>query len=89
MPLPPPPALAFMITGYPISSTIFIASFSVDISPSYPGTTGMFKDFANSLAFILSPITVITSGFGPINLKPLSIHFSAKEAFSARKPKPG
>ena len=49
----------------------------------------MFKDFANSLALILSPIIAITSGSGPINLKPLSLHFSAKEAFSARKPKPG
>ena len=41
---------------------------------------------ANVLAVILSPIFLIVSGLGPINLKPLFSHISAKLESSARKP---
>ena len=49
----------------------------------------MPADSARYLAVILSPICLIISAEGPINLNPLFSHFSAKSASSAKKPYPG
>ena len=55
IPLPPPPAEAFNITGYFIFSANSIASFLEFIIPSEPGTTGTPTFFIVSFAFDLFP----------------------------------
>ena len=87
MPLPPPPAEAFIIIGYPISFAMLKSFFSsFGILFLNPGTIGIPAFSASFLADILSPIFLITSGDGPINLKPLASHFSANSKFSAKNP---
>ena len=67
MPLPPPPAVAFSMIGYPISFAIFFASSASDNTPSPPGTIGTPADSIVSLAVALSPIDLIIFELGPIN----------------------
>ena len=86
MPRPPPPAAALISTGKPISLAIFIASVSLVTAPSEPGTTGMPRRFAVSLASILSPMMRMCSGVGPMKVILCSSRISAKRAFSDRKP---
>ena len=59
MPLPPPPATALIITGYPIASAISLANSIVSTMPSLPGITGMPEAFIVSLATDLLPILAI------------------------------
>ena len=86
MPRPPPPAAAFTRTGKPIACAIDIASWSEEMAPSDPGTTGMPRRLAVRLASILSPIRRICSGLGPMKWTSCSARISAKRAFSDRKP---
>ena len=86
IPLPPPPAVALIITGYPISFANFLAALTSSNKPSPPGTTGTPALIMVSLAVILSPMLLIISGVGPINLIPWSAQICANFAFSAKKP---
>jgi hypothetical protein len=63
-----------------------MASSSVVTAPSEPGTTGMPAAFTACLAVILSPIILMCSGLGPMNVKPWASTISANRAFSDRKP---
>src|SRR5208283_5015981 len=88
IPLPPPPAAAFSITGYPIcSANLSVASMSK--LRSEPGTNGTPARFMFCRARVLEPINSIDSGVGPMNLRPASAQALAKRAFSERKPYPG
>ncbi len=72
MPLPPPPAAAFTRTGKAVSSPV--------------GTTGTPAATAISRAASLRPIRSITSGAGPIQVRPASATARANPALSDRKP---
>ena len=89
MPLPPPPAAAFNITGYPIFSAISNASFNPFTLPSEPGITGTPAFFIISFALDLFPNNSIISDFGPINFIFDSSHIWANFEFSDKNPKPG
>ena len=56
IPIPPPPAEAFIMTGYPISFEILSTYSTVSTSPTYPGTVLTFASLASFLDSILSPI---------------------------------
>ena len=86
IPLPPPPAVAFSMTGYPISLATLRPSFSSLSNPSDPGTHGTPAAIIVALALDLSPIPLIISGLAPINLIPWSRHISENFAFSDKKP---
>ena len=68
IPLPPPPAEAFSITGYPVSIASFSHSLKSAITPSLPGTQGTPAAFIVDLALALSPIWSIIVPVAPINL---------------------
>ncbi len=86
MPLPPPPAVALISTGKPISWAIFRACFSSSIKPSLPGTTGTPASRAMLRAAFLSPSSCMASGVGPMKSMLQLRQTSLKWAFSARKP---
>ncbi len=86
MPRPPPPAAALMMTGKPICFASAPASSTLSSTPGLPGTSGSPACFMVWRATALSPILRIMSGVGPMNVKPLEAHTSAKCAFSDRKP---
>jgi hypothetical protein len=86
IPLPPPPAAAFTMTGYPISEakrTNSPRSSPDDVMPGMIGTPLLDISFLDST---LSPIKAIASGGGPMKTSPASAHLFAKVAFSARNP---
>ena len=89
IPLPPPPAVAFNITGYPIFVAKVFASSVLDSIPSPPGITGTPADFIVFFAVALSPIDIIISGPGPINVNPFSEQIFENSADSDKKPYPG
>ena len=89
IPRPPPPADAFNITGYPIFSAVSSACSNESTAPSDPGTTGRPHSMAVFLALTLSPILVIISGDGPIQIMPCSSTLCAKSARSDKNPYPG
>ena len=66
MPLPPPPALALIITGYPILSAILTASLVVVMTPICPGTVLTPAALAIFFDSILSPIAAMASAGGPM-----------------------
>ena len=70
MPLPPPPAEAFIIIGSPIFCAILTASSEFFIIPLNPGTTLTFALLAIFLDSILSPIFFIALDGGAINIIP-------------------
>ena len=75
IPIPPPPALALIKMGYPMSKHFF-SKFSEDKSSFFsPGQIGKLLLIAFSLATSLFPIDIIVSGLGPIQIKPESITF--------------
>ena len=87
MPLPPPPAVAFNIIGYPTElEANFLHSSKFLIIPSDPGIVGTPAFFIVSLAAALSPIPSIISGDAPINFIPFSLHIFEKLEFSERNP---
>jgi hypothetical protein len=51
-----------------------------------PGATGTPAFSIRFLALILSPISSIDAGAGPIQVRPASMTLAAKSAFSARNP---
>ena len=55
-------------------------------APSEPGTHGTPAFIIAALALTLSPISRIVSARGPMNTNPDRSTFSAKSAFSDRKP---
>ncbi len=68
IPLPPPPAVAFKMTGYLIFFAVFFASSTSLSKPSDPGIHGTPAAVMVALALALSPIPAICSGVAPINL---------------------
>ena len=85
MPLPPPPALALIRRGKPISSAR-AAKVSGSSSSLAEGVSGTPASATKRRDSILSPISRIASGVGPIHLIPAASTASAKGAFSARNP---
>jgi hypothetical protein len=85
MPRPPPPALAFINKGKPISSASFLACSKFSTS-SQPGITGTSASFIVFLAMSLSPILAITEPLGPMKVIPFSAHKLEKSGFSDKKP---
>ncbi len=85
MPLPPPPAAALISSGKPIVSA---AARNASRSPVgvTEGATGTPCARAKSRAEILSPISRIVSGSGPMKTRPACLTAAAKRAFSERKP---
>ena len=57
--------------------------------PIEPGVTGTPAVLAVSLAVALSPICLIVSGAGPMNVMCIFSHIVAKVGFSDKNPKPG
>ncbi len=86
MPLPPPPADAFIITGKPISDATRTALSVLSISPRKPGTTLTPAAFASFFDWILSPIAAMAFGGGPTKAMPASSQARAKLSRSDRKP---
>ena len=85
MPLPPPPALALIMTGGPTSRIQRSAASSVKRSVT-PGTIGTPAFSMVCRAVTLSPILRITSPEGPMKTTPASRHMSGKKPRSERKP---
>ena len=81
IPFPPPPAAAFIRSGYPI----FLTSFSFEVI----GRVGTLAFIASSLAFNLSPITEMTLGEGPTQIIFSLMTLLANSEFSDKKPYPG
>ncbi len=75
-----------MMTGNPISSQTFLASSKLSTTPSLPGTTGTLFLIMVSLATALSPMELIDSGDGPMNLISCSRQILENSAFSERNP---
>ncbi len=88
MPRPPPPAVAFSISGYPISLPAASAASKVSTAPRLQGATGMPTSSAISLEPILSPSLRIASALGPMNVTPIRSQSSAKAGSSATNPQP-
>ena len=86
MPLPPPPAEAFIMTGKPISCAILTACFSSSITPRKPGTVETLAFAAAFFDSILSPIAAIAFGFGPMKTMPAAASALGKASRSDRKP---
>ena len=70
MPLPPPPADALTRRGAPISAPLRWSDSSSPADSSVPGTTGNPALFMRRRAAILSPISSMDSGDGPIRRVP-------------------
>ncbi|MNI26352.1 hypothetical protein D3C73_800460 [compost metagenome] len=85
MPIPPPPAVLFKMTGYPIDDASATASFTLEIS-GVPGRSGTPALIAISLASCFNPNITICSGVGPINTIPHLLHAAANSAFSLKNP---
>jgi len=88
MPRPPPPAVAFSISGKPMRAATRSTS-SRPIGPPLHGLTGTSAASANSLEAILSPSLRIVSALGPRKTISLASSFSTKLGSSARNPQPG
>ena len=86
IPMPPPPTLALIKIGYPMSLHLDSKLSSLISLLVRPGQIGRLLLIANSLALSLFPIERIVSGFGPIQIIPTSITLCANSAFSERKP---
>ena len=86
MPLPPPPAAALMITGYPIASAMRAASSASAMASVVPGAIGTPASSMMARAAVLSPIARMASGGGPMKTMPARAQASAKSAFSERNP---
>ena len=68
MPMPPPPAAALSMTGYPISQATRSASTAWAVVSWLPGTTG--TPALSRRASVSSPIRRIASGDGPTKVRP-------------------
>ena len=74
-----------MMIGKPMRSTASSASRSVSMTP-VPGRIGTPASVIALRAETLSPMRRMTSGCGPIHVRPHCSTISAKPAFSDRKP---
>ncbi len=83
--MPPPPAEAFSITGYPIRPAAASASL-VSARAPVPGAVGTRTASASARAATLSPMRSMASGDGPTQTSPASRTLRAKPAFSLRNP---
>ena len=84
--MPPPPALALIITGRPMERMISSPSASLLMIALLPGISGRPARRTMSRAVDLSPMSFIAREEGPMKpIRQLS-QTSAKWTFSARKP---
>src|SRR6266851_5446357 len=81
-----PPAAALISSGNPKSAASLEASSSEAMAASEPGTTASPSRWAVRLASILSPISRMCSGLGPMKCTLCSARISANRAFSDKKP---
>ena len=86
MPWPPPPKAALIATGQPCCSPNATTSSTDWIGSSVPGTDETPAAAAALRDEILSPMTSIASGGGPIQVTPRAPIARAKSAFSAKNP---
>ncbi len=66
IPFPPPPALAFIKIGYPISLATCFALSRFIIGSAVPGTSGTLNFATAAFAASLLPMVAIDEGEGPI-----------------------
>ena len=85
MPMPPPPALLFSITGKPIRSASRSAAAASRTMP-LPGANGTPADAAKARAVCFSPNSRKCRGCGPMNAIPAAASRSANSARSDRNP---
>ncbi len=86
IPRPPPPWAALMATGQPNSSPKAV-TWSAEVSTSErPGTPDTPARSAACRELILSPITSIASGGGPMKMTPSPVMARAKSVFSEKNP---
>ncbi len=78
-----------MATGQPNSSPNATISAGDPSTSDRPGTPDTPARSAARREEILSPITSIASGGGPMNVTPRSVMARAKSAFSEKNPYPG
>lgn len=88
-PMPPPPDIAFSVTGKPISSAARTAIPSSCTSPWVPGKIGTLAFWERSRATCLTPKASMISGDGLAQPRPASLASLAKWAFSKRNLYPG
>jgi hypothetical protein len=88
MPRPPPPAVAFTMSGKPSSRATVRACSSASTGPPLQGATGTPQASAMRFEPILSPSARITSGSGPRKTTPSLRHSSANSACSETNPQP-
>ncbi len=86
IPRPPPPKAALMATGQPNSSPKEITSAGSVTGSVRPGTPETPTASAAWREEILSPMTSIASGGGPMKVTPSAATCRAKSAFSEKKP---
>ncbi len=89
IPLPPPPAAALIITGYPAFSAASRNTLSSEALPVIPGISGTPADAIFTRDSTLFPNSRIASAPGPMNVIFSSAHRSGSRGFSARNPYPG
>ncbi len=89
IPIPPPPADAFTMTGYPISSASSMTDSGSSIPAEIPGMIGTPAFAIIFLAVILLPTVSMDLPDGPMKTTPIFSHSLANSGFSARKPYPG
>ncbi|KAH3666342.1 hypothetical protein OGAPHI_004531 [Ogataea philodendri] len=87
-PIPPPPAVALRITGYPILLHAEINWAESEIK-LVPGTTGTSACIASSLAICFRPNFSTESELGPAKRILFLASSAAKLEFSDRNPYPG
>ncbi len=86
MPLPPPPSLALISTGKPMSMAVCLAACTSVMAVSKPGTRGTLYCLAAALAASLLPIRSMASALGPTKVRPAACTARAKPLFSLKKP---
>ena len=86
IPFPPPPAVALIMMGKPISFATSMASSASWMTPSEPGTVGTPASIMDRRAVALSPMARICSGVGPMKVRSERVQISLNSAFSERKP---
>ena len=86
MPRPPPPYAALMATGQPNSLPKSVTSSGEVSTSERPGTPDTPARSAACRELILSPMTSMAPGGGPMNVTPRSVMARAKSVFSEKKP---
>ncbi len=89
IPIPPPPAAAFTMTGYPISCAPSTARDVSSMPSDMPGMTGTPAFSMVLRAVILLPAALIEALDGPMKTIPAFSHSLAKAIFSDKNPYPG